>query len=294
MKNIQEFGIDVWKGLLREIGAEYQIILQPVLKNNSVKLLCLCVKNVKSNMGVDIYLEEYYEDYKRGREITDIIKKIAEDCEVQCPKKEIEFSYFLTWSNVKNRVMYKLVNYEMNRKLLKNVPHVKYLDLAIVFYYSLETDGNGTATIQINNYHMRLWKIGIDELLNMAKENTPKLLGALVEPLDKIVEDLLCVGEIMMEDMLPPMYIMTNNTKLMGAATMLYPEALKTFAEEKKCDFHILPSSIHEILLIPADGSCDEEWDEIIKVVNDTVLDKCEVLSDHAYYYSRATNEVTM
>ena len=64
MKNIQEFGIDVWKGLLRGIGAEYQIILQPVLKNNSVKLLCLCVKNVKSNMGVDIYLEEYYEDYK--------------------------------------------------------------------------------------------------------------------------------------------------------------------------------------------------------------------------------------
>lgn len=294
MKNIQEFGVDIWKGLLREIGAEYKIILQPVLKNNSVKLLCLCVKNVKSNMGVDIYLEEYYEDYKRGRKITDIIKKIAGYCEVQCPKSEIEFSYFLTWSNVKNRVMYKLVNYEMNRKLLENVPHVKYLDLAIVFYYSLETDGRGMATIQINNYHMKLWGIGTDELLNVANENTPKIMEVVVEPLNKIVEDLLCVGEIMIEDMLPPMYIMTNNTKLMGAATMLYPEALKAFAEEKKCDFYILPSSTHEILLIPADGSCEEEWNEIIKEVNDTVLDKCEILSDHAYYYSRDTNEVTM
>ena len=43
---------------------------------------------------------------------------------------------------------------------------------------------------------------------------------------------------------------LTNTEKLYGASAILYPNILSYFAKRLKADLYLLPSSIHEVLLL--------------------------------------------
>ena len=92
----------------------------------------------------------------------------------------------------------------------------------------------------------------------------------------------------------PTLYVLTNSDKLFGASVILYPHLLESIAKRMDCDFIILPSSIHEVLLIP-DSSENKSlhYDAIIQEVNLTQLSPEEILSDHAYYYQRNSDSIT-
>ena len=91
------------------------------------------------------------------------------------------------------------------------------------------------------------------------------------------------------------MFVLTNESNLFGAACIIYPNLLQHYAAEAQTDFYILPSSIHEVILVPT-LDCDNypELSEMVQEVNDTQLQDDEILSIHAYYYSRKSNEITM
>ena len=92
-----------------------------------------------------------------------------------------------------------------------------------------------------------------------------------------------------------PMYIMTNRQEVNGASVLLYDDVLQTFALKKKTDFYIMPSSIHEVILIPKSKSPDlKDLNEMINEVNETQVQEEEVLSDHAYYYEKNTHTLMM
>lgn len=84
-----------------------------------------------------------------------------------------------------------------------------------------------------------------------------------------------------------PMYVITNRARTNGAGAILYPELLKDFATAIHKDLFILPSSVHECILLPVFG--DENIDELksmVKDINETQVAPEEVLSDSVYYYS--------
>ena len=85
-----------------------------------------------------------------------------------------------------------------------------------------------------------------------------------------------------------PMYILTNEYKLNGAATILYRDVLEDFSKACDGDFYLLPSSIHEVILVPA-KECNsfDEMTQMVQEVNETQVEAEELLADHAYYYSR-------
>ena len=88
------------------------------------------------------------------------------------------------------------------------------------------------------------------------------------------------------------MYVMSNTMKLNGATCITYPHAIENFANEHDSDVYIIPSSIHEVILIP-DISCSREYiDEMIRDVNRRQLDPVDVLSDHVYMYRRDIGEI--
>ena len=90
-----------------------------------------------------------------------------------------------------------------------------------------------------------------------------------------------------------PMYVLTNQQKLYGAACMLYPGVLKAFSEENGQDFYVLPSSVHEVILIPAEPGTNEALlREIVTEINRTQVAKDEVLADSIYYYSRNRDQI--
>ena len=133
----------------------------------------------------------------------------------------------------------------------------------------------------------------MNELLLAARENTPRLFPAQMVDMDEMIQRAgVCMP---MDRSAIPMYIMTNRQEVNGASVLLYDDVLQTFALKKKTDFYILPSSVHEVLLIPADNQISmSTLSSMVRDVNSSQLAREEILSDHVYYYSLETDQITM
>ena len=158
----------------------------------------------------------------------------------------------------------------------------------------------------IHAEHMKIWKVDINTLYGLAEINTPRLLPAEIKTMTEVMKKI--AGEYMesdwgdtffeglLDESIPkPLYVMSNCDGMKGAAVILYEGVLKEFAEKIGCDLFILPSSIHEVLLVPYEESVNAaELEETVKMINLAEVPKEEVLSDHVYLYSRKTDQVIM
>ena len=189
----------------------------------------------------------------------------------------------------------RLVNYKQNEKMLQEVPHFRDHDLAIIFYCLLHANKENNAHILIHNSHLDIWKISKEALYQVAKKNTPKLLPHQLMPLTEVLlqSHYICDEDIDKND--PQIYILTNNYRTNGATALLY-ELLSQIADSFEKDLLILPSSIHEVLILPIDSiskSTLDHYGTFIREINETQLADDEVLSDHAYYFQRATQMIS-
>ena len=179
------------------------------------------------------------------------------------------------------------------------VPHVRVLDLALVFCCLVDASTLGTATILIYNQHLKLWNLTKDDLCSLAYKNTPILLPCEIRDMSDVIADLFShAGPVSgFEDIagVIPMYVLTNKTKLNGSACILYHNLLQDFAETIESDLYLLPSSVHEILILPSYiDNTPKELSDIVREVNRTQLSAEEILSDHVYFYSRETGQITI
>lgn len=290
--------------ILSELGMKIptaSLSIQSVLKNNGISLDGLVIMERNTNISPTLYLNYYYENYKDGTDISAILDSILAAYHSNRPTESIDVSFFTNYHNIKNKIAYKLINYEKNEKLLKDIPHYRYLDLAIVFYCLISTSVSGSATILIRNQHLTFWNISKTQLFEKAKENTPHLLSYDLRNLSDIMKELsaedcnAAFPETKEDAAFCPMYVLTNQNKLNGASCILYEHLLESFSDKLNSDLYILPSSIHEVILIPAQEniSC-QELAQMVREVNDTQVDAEEILSNHVYYFSRSLKTVTM
>ena len=142
---------------------------------------------------------------------------------------------------------------------------------------------------------MEHWNVTKEQLYAAARANTPVLLPFHIYPIEELLEEMM-PGEIPAElKGNIPLYVLSNPSNLNGANALLFPEYIQDFAREKNCDLYILPSSIHEILLMPAESHISPSaLTQMICQVNEKHVQKDEILSFHPYYYSRETEEITM
>lgn len=302
MYNLDEFVEQV----KNEIGYRYKdstVKISKVTKNNGIVLNGLMImKDV--NISPTIYLEYFYSQYKAGKGINEVIDEIVECYEKNKIQSDVDMSFFFEYEKVKERITFKLVNYEKNRELLKHIPHFRYLDLAIIFHYVLENSEqkpfSEIGTILIYNTYMEKWRITKNQLYDIALENTPKIFKHQIISMESVMREVSEMLEessqdAIIEESLFPMYVMTNYRRMYGANCILYPDLLKGFAERVRHNLYIIPSSIHEVILIPDfEGISREEIMEMIKSVNDSQLSADEILSYNVYRYSRKDNKVTM
>ena len=167
------------------------------------------------------------------------------------------------------------------------MPHVLYHDLAIVFFILFEVDDAGTATIPITNPFLDLWEIDTQTLYEIAQKNTPSLLPATFKPMRVVIDELLSrPGEdnVLVDDI---MFVLTNPLRSFGAACILYPGILEQIACQLGENFYILPSSIHEVIMIAESRSPSVgELSLLVQNTNHTQVNPEEVLSDTVYYYN--------
>ncbi len=300
------FCISVRIDIQRRLGDSYIVYLNDVTKNNDTKLKALVITEQDTNLHPNIYMEGFYDRYRKGNPLVEIEEAILQVYRESRTGKKFDASLFTDWKKVKERIIFKLVNFDRNRELLNDIPHRKFLDLAIVYECFLGVNDGGGASILIHNSHLDLWKVTADELHTTAFRNTPELMGYSLLSIEKVLQELMdseeekdlmegLWGVEEAESINLPLHVLTNRYKLHGNGCILYKNLLKKISEEWGCDICIIPSSVHETILIPMNEvESYGEMAQMICEVNRTVVMPDEIFSDHAYQYVRETGKITM
>lgn len=287
------------------LGDEYQVEIHKITKNNSLELDSLVALQKGKTFAPNIYLLPYYESYMEGATIQEIAERLCKVYRQHC-KSILSEEFVFSLERMRQLITYRLISFDSNQKLLSQIPHIKYLDLAITFQCLVRDDDEGIGTIRITNEHMKMWKISTEELLSYASKNTRRLFPPSIRTMKDTICSLLC-NEMMnhceddcYEDFYnqlissslsmdsPPMYILSNQKGINGASCILYKNLLNDFSNQIQSDFFILPSSVHEVILIPFQENIKKEsLEHMVQDVNRTQVALEEVLSDRVYFYSR-------
>lgn len=292
MTAFQTFLEKISKGISEYYGEAYQVEISRVRKNNGVIQYGITISCAASNISPTIYMEAMYREYRDGQPLSEIMKKVIQIYEAYKIEGQVDMGFFLDFAQVKEKIVYKLIGYENNRELLYEVPHIRFLDIALVCYLGILHDTLGSAAIAVKQDMCRMWKVEKEELFELAKRNTQRILMPCISDIRRV----LGMPE------LPPaeteeayMYVLTNNRKLFGAACILYPHVLQQFAQRTERNFYILPSSVHEVLLVPErPGFSGKAFEKIVQEMNRTQVSPEEVLSDSVYYYDREKKKLRM
>lgn len=296
----EEFKITLASQVTNLVGEEVNVTIHKVQKNNGILLDAISIMRTGVYTAPSIYLEDLYEHYERGKSILEIAKKVISLSEEGQLKGVLPKDFFMDYNKIKGRICYRVVNYEKNQQFLKTVPHKKVLDLAMIYYYSVEPELLKNASVLIRNIDLQRWGIEADEIKARAEVNTPCVnpwqLITMAELLEQIIEDRnLRVRFELPEDDPINMYIITNQDKYFGASCIFYPQVLEEIAERINNHFYILPSSVHECIIMPAQkGFSQESLSRMVTEINESQLDEVEVLSDQAYFYNSDKKELIL
>ena len=238
-----------------------------------------------------IYLEGPYERLCRGQEFAEVSGEVWGIYLSHAGKEPLDREEFMDWGRAKKKVSVRLVHYGKNREMLKTVPHRRFLDLAEVYYFTTGMDGGEGSAALITDGQMGCWGICRRDLEGAAYENHKRNGGTSIQSMDEVIGELLGTG---IGGGCGPMqmYVATNRWKLGGASSMLFADEFRWLAQELGSDLYILPSSIHEVLLLPESAGSPEELAGIVREVNRTQVLPEERLSDNVYLYERKSGSV--
>ena len=270
--------------------------LKEVIKLNGVKRYGLIIFDAVINISPTIYLEPFYGMFLDTQDWNSVINDIIRVYQNNMLDEPMDTEIFFDFSQVKEKVFYRLINYEKNRELLEQMPHTRFLDLAKVFCIQYQNEDLGSGVIPIYHSHLEHWGISADELESVADTNSPILMKSFISGMDSILTEMGASQEDLSEAMpeeCMPVYVMSNIQKSSGAGTMCYPDVLKVFSEKQNRDVIILPSSIHEVILIPMkEGDDINELKVMVHSVNTEMLEPEDFLSDNVYIYRRDTGQI--
>lgn len=246
------------------------------------------------NISPIFYIDDLYKmyeknDYNYPETVEEVIKTVDSVIAHTPTSYVTNINDFLNKNYVLQNVFPKVINAENNYDLLNTVPHKDIVNgLSCIYCINMPDIGGDRGSITINKGLMS--EIGLTEkdLFNAAKDNyhidlapmnqvllsMPNLPPELKEELEEQSKD-------------PHMpWVLSNEEKLFGAASIAFPELLEDVKKTLGEDFYILPSSIHETLCMRA-SACDNIFDleNMVKGVNSTTVDDREFLSDNIFYY---------
>lgn len=310
--NYQEFVKNIKEELQKQVGSDLEVVVQKTEKNNGLKLDGVLIKG-KGDVAVPVhYLQGYFEEFEKGKSFEWCVSKILEMEVFHQGKAPEVLPLIHNWEKASQSVFPMVINREWNQETIKNMPNREFMDLAIIYYVKMEPVDIGEASAKVSNDLLRLWGICEEELYDTAMANLKEKSGPEIKGMSHVLQEMIFdnvqkemreqVGlEEVMEELRKEMekegregfYVLTNRDKVKGAACLLYTELLARFGEQIGTNFFILPSSIHESLLVPDFGGMQvEELRTMVKEVNEKEVAVDEVLSAQVYYFKRDTAEL--
>ncbi len=294
--NYTSFVEEITERVREKVSEGCIVEIKPVRKNNGVMLDTIMIHRPEDLTCPNIYVNQVYESCLNGMTMDQAAECILQTYHSALPALQINADQLISKSIIRDQVVYRLVNYDRNKSLLEDVPHQKILDLARIYYVMVENEQMGRGAIMVQDHFLEYYDISMSELDEAAAKNTPKLL-----PADFIrISDLLrefgektgacSYSEISLEEeaYTAPLYVLTNQARQYGAYYLTDTEVLAEISEKLDSDLFLLPSSVHECMVVPA--KMWEDADELVRMVreiNQEQVSRDEYLSDNVYRFSR-------
>ena len=244
-------------------------------------------------IGVNINLNQLFDSYSKGQtyqECVDTAADMADKSLNNVPDFDVDMMN--DYEQMKSKLSMEVVSADRNAELLEKVPHKNMEDLAVVYRFVLgEYDGGGRSTILITNDLLDKYGITPEQLHKDAMEMAPELRPAVIKGMTEVMVEMMGVDNAEMMGMVPDpeneaMYVATTPDKVQGAGVLAYQDFMDQAAERLGGDFYILPSSIHEILLVKDNGQFDRATlENMVREVNETQVSPQDKLTDSVYHY---------
>lgn len=271
-----------------------RVELKRVTKNNGVIYTGITVCSEDERVYPTMYLEPFYEEAGEDGLTEELIDRMCAIYESRRIGNTLSLEHLKDYAAIRDRLRCKLINYEANAERLNEIPHRRFMDLAIVPYCMIRENEigrriSGEASFVVTNVNLRLWGVTVDEVMedsigNTLREEHPQITG-MFDMLRRLNPGLAEESEDEIRDC--PMYVMTTEG-CNGAISMIYEDRIREFCNKIGRDIYVIPSSISEVILVPfEEGASEEMFNEMIKEVNETQLDPVDILSDHVYYFDR-------
>ena len=243
-----------------------------------------------------VRLDILYGKYVDGASLWKIFCEIISACDEYDSSASRLLDLVEDFELIRHRICYRLMNYGRNEELLKTMPHIRWLDLAIVLYIPVSVKSGKGFYIPVDNALVEKWGItDTDALFTEAFANTQKLFPGSVRDMEDVFKDYDSVLEAGYENEDERMYIATNGEKFYGAAVILYDGLLESFAEKIGHGLYILPTSINEMTIVSdVESNGPAELREVLKNVNHETTEDKDFLSDNIYHYDRETGTISI
>lgn len=288
-----EFEKQITEKVLALYGDGYVAHINDGLIENGIgKRGLFIAKEGESSVSPIIFLDEYYRNYVNWADLD----KIAEDIyDVMHQKTDMTgvmgrvVSWLSDWQKVKKDVFPILLFGKNNEKMQEKFANRPWLDLLIFYMARLEIENEGISYIRLSEKQLEGWGVTEEEVYEQAVSNM-KGDGYSLRKMDEIISNLIRGrGEelpVLDADGGQEMYVLTNQRGIYGAAGILLgADYFKEILQGR--GFYLLPSSIHETILVMDDNRSHEKgYSEMVCEVNDLVVAENEILSDHAYFYN--------
>ncbi|MCI6432932.1 MAG: DUF5688 family protein [Lachnospiraceae bacterium] len=268
-----------------QVSAQIQVEEKRITKINQTVMGVVLSQD--SGLGAVIYPEQYYNQFEKGEDIENIVAEVLQATlgdEFQKKSRYLEETKQIigNYDKVKEHIYPIMVNYEQNRSLLRNVPHERYLDLAVIAAYMPRKGYD----IKITNSLAYSWEKKGDEILQQARENAASKTPPKVMTLDSLIGDEILTDNV-------PLYILTNSELKYGAFSIT---DTKLFSDMEKSmgELYVFPSSIHEVLVTPAKDTAFDPiaLEEMVRDINQSHVEPGEVLANHIYRFKEGSMRI--
>ena len=293
--NFDEFksslAADVKEKLEASTGKEFVVEARTVEKMNE-SYEGLTVKPVDGEIGVNLNATNLFKDYENGRDYSQIVDgaaNVAEEALVNRPDFDIDS--FKDYEKMKDTLAIEIVSAERNKGTLENVPHKNIEDMAVVYRFVLGDTAAGPGSILVTNQMLDNYGITADQLHEDALRNAPEIRPLVIEGMAEVLAKQMGVEDLeMLGFNIPPeqeqMFVASVEGNIHGAGVLAYQNFMDQAAERAGGSFFVLPSSIHEVLIIPDNGKFDTaSLEQMVREVNATTVDISEQLTDSVYHY---------
>ena len=287
----EQFATDV-KDRLNEDGMDVKVSVNDVKKmNDSYEALTITPEG--SNIGVNLPIDKFFGALEDNVPYDSLVDKAVEAISRGIEQKpEFDVTALTDYSRMKDKLAMEVVSAEANREMLETVPHKDMEDMAVVYRFIISSDEESRASILVTNKILDTMGVSAEQLHADAMENAPQIKPAEIKGISEVMAEMMGVNQAELLGLFPvkpedeQMFVASVPDKTHGSGDLAYENCMDQAAERLGGDFFILPSSIHEVLLVPDKGDTSlKDLESMVREVNATQVAPADKLTDSVYHY---------